>query len=173
MYNYRPNVTYSVQGRMAGLIQSYRHIANSNMNVYLFGSGPDKFINFKARDGTERQFGIYNAGGITGLATYLLSVGLVGSTLILYLYFFVGKEVYKNIRKNYHETISTVRFFQLFVILATFIFALDFIFYTRSFVQSHALNFLYFILAGISINKNIRFGTSSKVMPWKNQIAYQ
>ena len=169
-YNYRPNREY-VRGRIAGLFQAYKYIANSDITVFLFGSGPDKLINYKSRDGTERKYGINNSGAITGLATYLISVGVLGSALIIILYFLVGRQVYKTMRRQNNKPHSVVYYLQFFVFCGTFVFMLDFIFYTRAFVQTHALNFLFFILAGISINKNLRFRTSINTIPTKTQIS--
>lgn len=151
-YNYRPNREY-VRGRMAGLVQSFKYTADLPPDKILFGSGPDQLINYESRDGTERRFGISNSGAITGLATYLLSVGVVGSILVFALHLMVGGKVYSVLKRDYKKKKSPIDRYRFFILCATLVFAIDFIFYTRSFVHSSALSLLYFSFGGISLNK--------------------
>lgn len=154
-YNYRPNHQY-VRGRIAGLRQSYKYIADSKKAVFLFGCGPDQLINYKSRDGTERKFGINNSGGITGLATYFISVGVGGGGLILLLYLATGYHAYRSVGNFVDGKYGAITYCKVFTICATFVFILDFIFYTRAFVQTHALNLMFFSLAGICTNKSFK-----------------
>ncbi|MEH0019123.1 MAG: hypothetical protein V6Z89_05695 [Desulfobacter sp.] len=161
-YNYSPQNKY-VDGRMAGLLQAFRYISEQNFAILFFGAGPDQLINYKSRDGTEQKFGIGSSGSITGMATYLISVGVLGSVAVILPYVLIGIKSYFTLLENNSQIrTSKIVYLKVFVVCAMFVFLIDYIFYTRSFIHNHALNLVYFILAGISVNRTVNNRTENK-----------
>jgi hypothetical protein len=149
-YNYRYMDDGLVVGRAAGLIQALNYTISNDGYTMLFGSGPDSLIGYSSRDGTEEQFGIRNSGSINGLATYLISVGILGTVFYLAFFLSILKKLFKIVKYSKHA--NSPLFFSITSII---LFLMDFLIYSRTFSHSHVFAVWVFFYIGYAIRTSM------------------
>lgn len=113
----------------------------------LLGDGPDRLYH---SDDHREDYGIRY--GISGAVFFLISTGLVGTLSLFYLYFIMGIKAYNSMRRLNEPLYIAIAFGTL---LATIVFCIDFLFYSRVFIFGYIPSILYFYFIAIFLKEDM------------------
>jgi|GEM_PF-2916584 len=134
-----------VAGRVHTRTHAYNLISENRIK-YLFGFGPSS-VHGQSR-GSEVLLNFQIVSFQTGISQYYMSVGILGSILIILTFFsvsFIHLKYYKYYNKYWRPILISIP-----VLFILFIF--DFTNYSVQFINSNLLAILYFYLSGVLIN---------------------
>lgn len=157
MLNYINNYNFESRneqsfGRAASFVTIYERFKHESTLRQLFGYGTGIIKGYARGDGRLESFGIY--GAITGFTFYLIQVGYIGSFLLFFFYLFLTIRLIRSFKK---EKDAFWKSMILGTIFFSFLFYVDFFFYSVSFVHNYLISISFFFFTAISLRRsNIR-----------------
>lgn len=135
-------------GRFASFKQVNKVIGGSEFSNKFFGYGPETLKGVTRDDGRFEKFGV--AGTYPGISYQLIQIGIVGAGLWALFYFFYGIRIFRIMKK---EKSGYWKSFAMGSLVMIFLFFIDYITYSATFITVYALTFTISIAFGLLLKR--------------------